>query len=130
MPLGRHINAPIRLGINNEPYTSDKPSVALFPVSDFEYYRCRHCNHLTPKNDASISGFDSEHSLQHVHCSRCGRIVSWSPGGSKIRSIAEGAFFTAVGGALALLLYPSLNIYGLQVGFFASLYGVLKALFL
>ena len=23
MPLGRHVNAPIRLGINNEPYISD-----------------------------------------------------------------------------------------------------------
>jgi hypothetical protein len=34
------------------------------------------------------------------------------------------------GGAMAILLYPSLNIYGLQLGFFASLFGVLKAVFL
>jgi hypothetical protein len=27
---------------------------------------------------------------------------------------------------MAILLYPSLNIYGLQLGFFASLFGVLK----
>jgi RNase P subunit RPR2 len=130
MPFGKHIAPSIRLEINDEPNISGKPSIALFPHTDIECYRCHYCNHLTPKSNASISGFNSEHSLQHIHCSKCGRIISWSPEGSKIRSIAEGAFFTSAGGALAFLLYPSLNIYGLQIGFFASLYGVLKAIFL
>jgi len=130
MSFGRHVETPIRSGINKESRISNKPSIELLPFSDVEHYRCRHCNYLTPKNGASISGYDSEHSLQHVHCSNCGRIVAWSPGGSKIRNIAEGALFIAIGGALAFLLYPSLNIYGLQVGFAFSLYGVLKAVFL
>jgi len=130
MSSGRHADTPTRSGINKESLISNKPSATLLPFSDNVYYRCRHCNYLTPKNGAIISGYDSEHSLRHIHCSNCGRIVIWSPGGSKIRSIAVGAFFTVIGGALAFLLYPSLNIYGLQVGFAASLYGVLKAVFL
>jgi ribosomal protein S27E len=130
--LGKHADTSVWLGVNNEACAPGKSSIAKFPAlaSYREYYRCRHCNHLTPKGNAKISGFDSEHSLRHVHCPSCGRIVAWPPEGSKIRSIAEGAFLTVAGGAMAILLYPSLNIYGLQLGFFASLFGVLKAVFL
>ncbi len=132
MPLGKNIETPIRLdahGIMRAPKRHSMAAPhALTPNSNF--YRCRHCNHLTPKADAKISGFDSENSLRHIHCSGCGRIVAWYPEGSRIRSLAEGAFLTAVGGAMAILLYPSLNVYGLQLGFFASVFGVIKAIFL
>ncbi|MBS7614460.1 hypothetical protein KEJ18_01815 [Candidatus Bathyarchaeota archaeon] len=100
------------------------------PISLNEYYRCHHCNYLIPKKGALISGYDSENSLQHIHCTNCGRIVTWSPGGSKIRSMAEGLFLMVTGGIMAFLFYPFLNIYGLQAGFTTSLFGIIKALFL
>jgi hypothetical protein len=68
--------------------------------------------------------------LRHVHCPNCGKVVAWSPEESGIRSIAEGVCFAAAGAVLAFLLYPVINIYGLQAGFAASLYGILKILFL
>jgi len=106
--------------------------MTAFPArtSGQKYYKCRHCSHLTPRTEAKISGYDSENSLRHIHCSGCGRIVAWYPEGNKFRSIAEGVFLAAAGGAMAILLYPSLNIYGLQLGFCATLFGVIKAAFL
>ena len=92
------------------------------------YIKCKHCGCSINLREAKISGYDSEHSLRHIHCSRCGRIASWSPGERNISSLIQGACGIILGGALAYLLYPHLNFYGLQAGFFASLYGLLKAL--
>ncbi|MCS7120155.1 MAG: hypothetical protein RMJ07_03445 [Nitrososphaerota archaeon] len=92
-----------------------------------EHYKCRHCHHLTPKKDAIISGYDSEHSLRHIHCQCCGRIIAWPTNGTRIRSALEGIFLTITGGTLAFLLYPYLNVYGLQIGLYTSVFGIIKA---
>ena len=44
-----------------------------------KYYRCRHCGYFLPKEDAKISGYDSEQTLRHIHCPKCGKIVAYSP---------------------------------------------------
>ena len=40
--------------------------------------------------------------------------------------VIRGAASIAIGGTLAIILYPLLNIYAIQLGFFFSLYGTLK----
>jgi len=40
----------------------------------------------------------------------------------------KGIGLTAAGGALSYLLFPILNAYALQLGFFISMYGTLLAL--
>jgi hypothetical protein len=42
--------------------------------------------------------------------------------------ILQGICGILLGGALAYLLYPHLNLYGLQAGLFTSLYGFFKML--
>jgi len=42
-------------------------------------YVCRHCGYVRPREEAKISGWDSEHSLRHIHCPRCGKIVTHAP---------------------------------------------------
>ena len=42
-------------------------------------YVCRHCGFVLPKKDAKVSGRDSEHSLKHIHCPRCGSIITYAP---------------------------------------------------
>jgi len=42
-------------------------------------YACRHCGYVLPKKDATISGHDSQSSLRHIHCPRCGKIITHSP---------------------------------------------------
>ena len=42
-------------------------------------YVCPRCGYVLPKEDAVVSGWDSEGSLRHVHCPRCGKIVTHSP---------------------------------------------------
>jgi len=32
--------------------------------------------YILPKEDATISGYDSEYSLRHIHCSRHGKIIT------------------------------------------------------
>ena len=44
-----------------------------------EYYRCHHCGYILPKDAAEISGYDSEQTLRHIHCPKCGKIVAYSP---------------------------------------------------
>ena len=39
-------------------------------------YVCHHCGFVLPKKEAKVSGWDSEHSLRHIHCPRCGKIIS------------------------------------------------------
>jgi len=129
MSFERQDNTIIRISTHGQTLLFNELPKSL-PFSFNEYYRCRHCNYLIPKKGALISGYDSEHSLQHIHCTNCGRIVTWSPGSSKIRSVAEGFFLMVTGGAMAFLLYPFLNVYGLQVGFTTLLFGIIKALFL
>jgi len=87
---------------------------------------CKYCGHLVDLNEVSISGYDSEHSLRHIHCNRCGRIIVWSPEERSKSSLIQGACGILLGGALAYLLYPYLSFYGLQAGFFTSLYGLFK----
>jgi predicted RNA-binding Zn-ribbon protein involved in translation (DUF1610 family) len=49
----------------------------LFTSSTF--YRCRNCGYLLPKEEATISGYDSQNSLHHIHCPRCGKIIKHAP---------------------------------------------------
>ena len=43
-----------------------------------------------------------------------------------LKEALRGAASIAIGGMLAVILYPLLNIYAIQLGFFLSLYGTLK----
>jgi NAD-dependent SIR2 family protein deacetylase len=130
MPLERDAGASVNPQYNGETFTLRIASSSLFLRLKLGYYHCRRCNYSIPKKEARVSGYDSQNSLRHVHCPNCGKVVAWSPGESRIRSITEGVCFTAAGSVLAFLLYPAINIYGLQAGFAASLYGILKILFL
>jgi DNA-directed RNA polymerase subunit RPC12/RpoP len=42
-------------------------------------YVCKRCGYVLPKKDAVISGWDSQSSLRHVHCPKCGKIITHSP---------------------------------------------------
>ncbi len=42
-------------------------------------YVCPRCGYVLPKKDAVVSGYDSQSSLRHVHCPRCGKIVGLAP---------------------------------------------------
>ena len=42
-------------------------------------YVCRYCGYVLPKEDATISGYDSQSSLRHVHCPKCGKIITHAP---------------------------------------------------
>lgn len=42
-------------------------------------YRCRACGYEIPREEATVSGWDSESSLRHVHCPRCGKIMTHAP---------------------------------------------------
>ena len=46
--------------------------------------------------------------------------------GGPLKEALRGAASIAIGGTLAVILYPLLNIYAIQLGFFLSLYGTLK----
>ncbi|MEM2130257.1 MAG: hypothetical protein QXZ70_06635 [Candidatus Bathyarchaeia archaeon] len=129
MSFERQGNTSIQITTQKQtPFFNEPPKSLQFSFN--EYYRCRHCNYLIPKKEALISGYDSEHSLQHIHCTSCGKIVTWSPNGRKIRSVVEGGLLMAAGSAMVFVLYPFLNVYGMQVGFTTSLFGIIKALFL
>ena len=91
-----------------------------------EYYKCPHCKFLIRKSKAEISGFNAEHSMRHVRCPRCGRKIAVITDGGPIREVLRGTASIAIGGTLAIILYPLLNIYAIQLGFFLSLYGTLK----
>ena len=39
-------------------------------------YVCPRCGYVLPKEEATISGYDSQSSLRHVHCPRCGKIIA------------------------------------------------------
>lgn len=107
---------------------SSKPFFPIISKSAEAYIKCKHCGCIINLKEAKISGYDSEHSLRHIHCSRCSRIAQWSPGERNMASLVQGICGVILGGALAYLLYPHLNFYGLQAGLFTSLYGLFKAL--
>ena len=33
---------------------------------------------LLTKEDATVSGYDSQSSLRHVHCPKCGKIIAYT----------------------------------------------------
>jgi len=39
------------------------------------FYCCQNCGYKLPKEEAVISGWDSQQSLRHMHCPRCGKII-------------------------------------------------------
>jgi DNA-directed RNA polymerase subunit RPC12/RpoP len=39
-------------------------------------YRCPHCGCVVPKEEAVVSGWDSQQSLRHIHCPNCGKIMT------------------------------------------------------
>jgi len=43
------------------------------------FYRCGKCGYELPKENAVISGWDSQQSLRHVHCPKCGKIITHAP---------------------------------------------------
>jgi len=108
--------------------TVQSASISLLSRFKGEYYRCPHCKFMMPKKEAKISGFNAEHSVRYVRCLRCGRKITGFTEVSPLKDMLKGAGYIAAGGALAYLLYPLLNIYALQLGFFLSLYGTLKIL--
>ncbi|RJS67965.1 hypothetical protein CW680_00910, partial [Candidatus Bathyarchaeota archaeon] len=55
-------------------------------------------------------------------------IIDWAPGDGGLKDAIKGIGLTAAGGALSYLLFPILNAYALQLGFFISMYGTLLAL--
>lgn len=108
---------------------SPKPfSISLLSRFKGEYYRCPRCNNIMLKSEVKVSGYDSENSQRHVHCTRCGKIIDWAPGDGGLKDVIKGIGLTAAGGALSYLLFPILNAYALQLGFFISMYGTLLAL--
>jgi DNA-directed RNA polymerase subunit RPC12/RpoP len=44
-----------------------------------KFYRCSYCGYELPKEEAAISGWDSQQSLRHVHCPKCGKIIKHIP---------------------------------------------------
>jgi len=44
-----------------------------------EAYVCKRCGYVLPKEVAVVSGWDAEGSLRHVHCPRCGKIITHTP---------------------------------------------------
>jgi predicted RNA-binding Zn-ribbon protein involved in translation (DUF1610 family) len=42
-------------------------------------YVCPRCGYVLPKEDAIVSGWDSERSLRHVNCPKCGKIITHTP---------------------------------------------------
>ena len=101
-------------------------SISLLSRLRGEYYKCPHCKFLIRKSDAEISGFNAEHSIRHVRCPRCGRKIAGLTDRGPLGEAVTGAASIAIGGTLAIILYPLLNIYAIQLGFFLSLYGTLK----
>jgi len=45
-------------------------------MTEKEAYICKNCGYVLPKKDAAISGYDSQSSLRHIHCPRCGKIIT------------------------------------------------------
>ena len=43
------------------------------------HYQYPYCGYILPKQDATISGYDSKSSLRHVHCPTCGKSVTDTP---------------------------------------------------
>jgi len=46
---------------------------------DTNFYHCWHCGYELLKEDALISGWDCQQSLRHVHCPKCGKIITHAP---------------------------------------------------
>jgi len=105
-----------------------KTTISLLSRFKGDYYRCPHCKLIIPKDEAKLSGYNSEHSQRHVHCPRCGGTAAWVTNGSTFRNILEGFGSIALGSTMAYVLFPFLNIYAWQIGFFTGLYGTLKIL--
>jgi len=49
-------------------------------------YACPNCGYVLPKKDVVISGYDSQSSLRHIHCPRCGKGITHA---LKFRNSAE-----------------------------------------
>ncbi len=39
-------------------------------------YVCPRCGYVLPKKEAIVSGYDSQSSLRHIHCPKCGKIIT------------------------------------------------------
>jgi len=38
-----------------------------------DHYQCWYCGYIIPKKDVVDSGYDSESSMKHFHCPKCGK---------------------------------------------------------
>jgi hypothetical protein len=45
----------------------------------FQVLSLPNCGYLLPKEEAVISGWDSQQSLRHIHCPKCGKPVTHTP---------------------------------------------------
>ncbi|MCW4016093.1 MAG: endonuclease Q family protein [Candidatus Bathyarchaeota archaeon] len=41
-----------------------------------KFYRCSNCGYLLPKEEAVVSGWNSQQSLRHIHCPKCGKKIT------------------------------------------------------
>ncbi len=97
-------------------------------LSEKQGYHCPNCKNFTPKSEIVVSGYDSEHSLRHIHCPFCRRIIAFPSKNRDAKSMIGGVMTGLFGGIIAFFLYPLLNIYGVQIGLFMSFYGIIKIL--
>jgi predicted RNA-binding Zn-ribbon protein involved in translation (DUF1610 family) len=43
------------------------------------YYTCPSCGYVLPKKEAKVSGWNSQSSLRHIHCPKCGKTITHTP---------------------------------------------------
>ena len=66
-----------KLKNHNVPEKAAQKTVNLYKNTK-NTYTCKNCGHTFPKNDATVSGYNSQNSLRHVHCPKCGKKLAYN----------------------------------------------------